>query len=217
MDTQQFSQKLQCRHCQNTRPMPIVTQFRRTIDTFEYLGNLEQEDRIYQLLQCPACSEVTLQTTTWCDVRDDGSDVTYDILYPAATGNDPSPMGLPDTIRKAFAAAQSVKTIDPNAYGVLLGRVLELVCLDRKAQGNTLAEQLKDLALKNEIPDKLVNVANSLRNLRNIGAHATLGNLTIEEIPILTSLCSAILEYVYTAPHLANEAEARLKKIQRSS
>jgi hypothetical protein len=128
-----------------------------------------------------------------------------------------SPKGLPDNISKALIAAQKVKNIDANAFGVLLGRVLELVCMDRNAEGEYLSDKLLDLANKKEIPDKLVVVAKRLTKMRNIGAHPDLGNLTEEEIPLLNSLCNAILEYVYTAPYLANQAEERLKKIKRSS
>jgi Domain of unknown function (DUF4145) len=63
-----------------------------------------------------------------------------------------------------------------------------------------LNKKLNDLAEKGEIPTKLVEVAHSLRKLRNFGAHASLGELTRDEIPILDDLCRAILEYVYNAP-----------------
>ena len=73
---------------------------------------------------------------------------------------------------------------------------------------------LKELAAKNEIPDKLVKVASGLKDFGNIGAHAGSGDLTEKEIPILNALCSAILEYVYSAPHLATIAENKLKTIK---
>jgi len=100
-----------------------------------------------------------------------------------------------------------VRNIDANAYGVLLGRILELVCQDPNAIGKYLANKLGDLASKGEIPDRLVGVANGLKDLRNVGAHPTLGELTAVELPILDRLCRAILEYVYSAPYIANQAE----------
>lgn len=72
------------------------------------------------------------------------------------------------------------------------------------------------LLIKGEIPKKLIGVSKSLRILRNIGAHATLGELTTDEIPILDNLCRAILEYVYSAPFLVEEAEKRVLKLKRS-
>ena len=47
-----------------------------------------------------------------------------------------------------------------------------------------------------------------------IVAHAGIGELSEEEIPIVTSLCSAVLEYIYSAPYLALSAETKLNKIR---
>ena len=96
-----------------------------------------------------------------------------------------------------YAAAQKVASMSPNAYAVLLGRVLDCVCAERGAKGSTLAEKLNDLASREEIPKQLADMAYKLRQLRNVGAHADLGALTKEEIPVLEALCSAVLEYVY--------------------
>ena len=74
--------------------------------------------------------------------------------------------------------------------------------------------QLHDLAGRGEIPDKLVNVALSLKNFGNIGAHAGSGELTPAEIPILDSLSRAVLEYVYSAPELVRNAEQRLSRVK---
>ena len=65
---------------------------------------------------------------------------------------------------------------------------LELVCEDRKAAGGFGGQKLADLAERNEIPSKLVAVANNLKDLRNLGAHAALGSLTAGEVAILEDL-----------------------------
>jgi len=107
------------------------------------------------------------------------------------------PVGLPATLQQEFEAALRVRSASPNAYGVLLGRLLELVCDDRgpvRARG---------------VPNKLVEMA-ALQELRNVGAHASVGELTTTEVPILDSLCRALLEYVYSAPHLLKQAADRL-------
>jgi hypothetical protein len=137
----------------------------------------------------------------------DPEDVSYKILYPAP---EKTQKGLPRSVREAYEAAQNVKHISVNAYGVLLGRVLEIICDDRGAIGDTLDEKLKDLAEKKEIPEKLVDIATGIRQLRNIGAHVSLGELTEQEVPILNDLTRAILDYVYSAPHLASVAASSL-------
>ena len=165
----------------------------------------------YSILKCPACEKINIVSYEWHDGIESDDEISYNFLYPQ---NPKYPIGLPEEILTAFKAAEKVKSIDVNAYAILMRRLLELVCLDRNAKSGTLASMLKELADKNEIPEKLVKVAVGLKDFGNIGAHAGSGNLTEKEIPIVNALCSAILEYVYSAPHLATVAENKLKSIK---
>jgi hypothetical protein len=169
-----------------------------------------EQGLIYQIAVCPACSNVTLRRCMWHEDME-ADECTFTVLYPSSRS---LPPGMPEKIAQAYEAASRVKDVDANAYAVLLGRVLELICIDRGAKGKFVAEKLKHLAEKNEIPENLVKVAAGLRNLRNVGAHAELGELTPAEIPILTKLCVAIVEYVYSAPHLATQAEECLNRLK---
>ncbi|MBL7812103.1 MAG: DUF4145 domain-containing protein [Bacteroidetes bacterium] len=168
----------------------------------------------FSVLKCPACEKINIVSYHWHDGMETDDEISYDFLYPQ---NPKYPIGLPEDILTAFKAAEKVKSIDVNAYAILMRRLLELVCLDRKATSGTLASMLKELSDKNEIPEKLVKVAVGLKDFGNIGAHAGSGNLTEKEIPIVNALCSAILEYVYSAPYLATVAENKLKSIKIKS
>lgn len=117
-------------------------------------------------------------------------------------------------IKDAYETSLKVRVIDANAYAVLLGRILEMVCEDRKATGSSLQKRLEDLATRGEISDRLVAVAHNLRQLRNVGAHASLVELTHDEVPILDDLCKAILEYVYSVPYLIDKAEKQIKRLK---
>ena len=213
-DNPKFSGKTRCDHCSNTAPMEIVSSYSgvESDDDLPNSGMTWEEGPVYELLKCPACEEVILRSYYWHSEMMDPSDITYKTLYPSAVDR---PIGLPDGLASAFDAAQKVRNIDANAYGVLLGRVLELVCHDRKATGRFLADKLADLASKGEIPDKLVGVAKGLKDLRNIGAHPALGELTNAELPIMDRLCRAILEYVYSAPYIARQAESCFRQLKK--
>jgi hypothetical protein len=169
------------------------------------------EGPIHELLVCPACAGIVLYRQYWHDVRDP-SELPCDVLYPCV---DEVPLGLPDLIRQEFEAALRVRSASPNAYGVLLGRLLELVCDDRGAKKGNLSASLKALSARGEIPQKLVEMAERLRALRNVGAHAWVGELTDAEIPIQANLCRAILEYVYSAPYLVQQADRSLEEARR--
>lgn len=212
-DDKRFTGHERCGHCGNTAPMEIVAVHSGVKQYTDYpRSNISwEEGTVYELLLCPACEAVSLRSYYWHDPAMDPSDVAFKTLYPVEVER---PAGLPDMIARAYDAAQKVRNIDANAYGVLLGRLLERVCQDRNATGNFLADRLKSLASMGEIPEKLVGVAKGLRDLRNVGAHPTLGELTPAELPIMDKLCSAILEYVYSAPFLATQAETCLNHLK---
>jgi hypothetical protein len=203
-----FTHKIKCGHCQNEVPMEIVAEY-SNVEAHEDRGVYWEAGPVYEICKCPACSGVTFRRYFYHDM--DPSDVEYEVLHPKL---EKGLRGLPANIDKGYQAAQKVRNIDANAYGVLLGRVLDFVCEDRQATGDTLDEKLKSLAGNGEIPSKLVEVAAGIRKLRNVGAHANLGELTEAELPVLDDLTRAILEYVYSAPQLATEAEERLAKLR---
>lgn len=204
---------LSCGHCSNVSFMPILG----NVQDFEERGDstygYEEHGDVYTVLKCPACSKVNIASYYWNDSMESDENIKYESIYPQEKN---IPIGLPENILNALKAAEKVKTIDAHVYAFSLGRTLELVCQDRNAQGHTLAEMLKDLANKHEIPEKLVDVAKGLRQLRNVGAHVGLGNLSESDLPIAQALCYALLEYIYSAPHLAARAELALTKIRAS-
>jgi hypothetical protein len=167
---------------------------------------------VFELLVCPACEGATLRRYYYHELRDP-EEWILDVLYPQA---EKIPSGLPVKIKSAYREAARVKN-SPNAYAVLIGRLLEAVCEDRKAVGNTLAKKLDDLAARGEIPGPLAEITHNLRSLRNIGAHAGPVELTAAEVPLLDDLCRAVLEYVYSAPQLVERVKTRLNEMKGGS
>ena len=207
-----FTEVLECGHCGNRAPMEIIAHCKNTL-TRDKDDDDWDVGTFYQIALCPTCKSATIRSYFWHEAMGP-ENVSFKYLYPVVNCN---PAGLPTAIDKAYSAAMRVRLIDANAFAVLLGRVLELVCEDQKAAGKTLDLKLSDLAKRDIIPSKLVVVARQIRQLRNIGAHASLGELSPLERPILEDLCNAILEYVYTAPHLVVLAEERLRKVKKKS
>jgi len=212
-EEKRFTGKQRCAHCGHTAVMEIVGEYSgvKQYDDNPLSDLTWEQGTVYQLLLCPACEGVSLRSYHWHGGWMETTDITFDMLYP---GPSECPLGVPEAVASAYKAARKVRDIDANAYGVLLGRVLELVCHDRSADGESLSSQLRDLADRGELPKTLIDVTDGLRNLRNVGAHALLGELTAAEVPILDDLCRAILEYVYGAPFLAKQAEESLKRVR---
>lgn len=209
----EFTEPTKCGHCGNYAPMKIGADFSAIKQVYDEDINVSyREGCIYEILECPSCLKINLGARYFNQIENDAFPSSLEILYPL---NDQIPVGLPESIEKVYMAAIKVSQIDANAYGVLSGRLLEMICEDRKANGKNLSSRLEDLSKKGEIPPNLLGVANGLRNLRNVGAHAVLGELTQDEVPIVNSLTKAILEYVYSAPRLAHIAEEKFNKLRK--
>ena len=106
------------------------------------------------------------------------------VLFPIASEN---PSGLPSEVENGWNAALAVKTQTPLRY--LLGRVLDAVCEEKKAKPGRLYERIENLTDSGDFPPNLRNLAHDLRKLRNYGAHADLGTLSAQDVPLLESLC----------------------------
>ncbi len=205
-----YSEKLDCRHCGNVAPMRCPGAVSDTQTEEQDFGPPVEHGMIYEVLICPKCEEPSIRQGHWHDGMEDEDDWHGTIIYPS----EPTRVaGLPNEVEREFVAAQKVATVSPNAYAVLLGRVLDVVCDDRNAVGDTLHQRLVDLANRDEIPTNLADMAHKLRQLRNVGAHANLGTITNDEVPVLEALCRAVLEYVYAAPQLVAQVESRLQKL----
>jgi len=213
-----LSKKIFCGHCGNTSKMVVVGEVNDELDQPDFdpeCGPMPPVYDCYSVLRCYACQGINIISYIWHEGRGYDDDIGYNFLFPS---NPKYPIGLPENILKAYKSAEKVKSIDVNAYAILMRRLLELVCLDRGASPqNNLYHMLKELANKNEIPTKLVDVVSGLREFGNISAYANMGELTEEEIPMVNALCDAILEYVYSAPYLATIVENKLKSIKHKT
>lgn len=213
MDATNFP--IECRHCGNRGTMLILAESRQTED-FEDDSNsmapLQWEaGNLYQILRCYNCDQVTFyQFSIHTGIDDTYTDRSYDqTLYPSAAE---SPMGLPSDIQREWDAAMRVRRVSSNAFAVLLGRILDLICIDQNAKGKFLHNRIDQLVSSGKLPAPLKEVAHGLKDLRNFGAHGNLGDLDPKDAPLLESLCRALLMYFYTVPALSADAKKRLGK-----
>lgn len=122
---------------------------------------------------------------------------------------------LPDTIRTDYRSARKVRYVDPSAYAVMIGKMLEKICLDNKAKGKTLLNKLEHMHSQGVIPDHIFGIATSIRKLRNIGAHQSVVELLDKDIPLLDDLAETLLHYLYVIPKLQDKAVKILENNRR--
>lgn len=202
--------KLECPHCQTNHYLKVVGTFEQ-VEAVD-CGNIGEFDAgpVWKLTICRLCNGVSLLRYFYHEAYFP-EDTHLEVVYPASGETF---KGLPEEIDRAHRAALRVRGIDSNAYAVLLGRVIEMVCAEQGVREGALNDRLGALSRKGVIPEQLALMGHGLRNMRNIGAHADLGELTEADVPYLDSLCKAILEYIYVAPRLIDEVQKRVEAIK---
>lgn len=165
------------------------------------------EGPFWELGKCTACGGIVLRKGYWHEYLPEDAGPEYKWLYPSRPRK---LLGLPKPIASAYSAAMKVKPIDAIAFGVLLGRVFDLICIDQQAKGKGFLERLQDIAAKGVIPLRLVEMVAGVRILGEMGPQADPGRLSTAEIPILEVLVNAILEYAYSASVMVAIVQKRL-------
>ena len=112
---------------------------------------------------------------------------------------------VPNTVGRFYLEALRVKDRSPSSFAVQIRRSLEAICKDRGVQGRNLDQQLKQLTSQGIIPSIIAEIADELRLLGNIGAHADDLRVTSEQVQAMDDFFHLVIEYVYIAPHKLKE------------
>lgn len=186
-----------CPHCGNRAPQKLLHVQRYMERSWIASTGKESEPAPWStfVAVCETCNHILLYDNVGDQLK--GDHFNYgDLIYPKH-GLDNS---VPKAIREIYEEAARIKEVAPNAFAVQIRRALEALCSDRKAKGQTLALQLKDLAIKNEIPPILAEVTDTLRLIGNIGAHGISESVHQLQAYRLDDFFRVIVEYVYVAP-----------------
>jgi len=180
------------------------------VDNEDPPGSSYRFMKFWRLLQCVSCEQAVLQDVTWWEVEPDEERV--DVVHP--TTSDRSYEGLPESVARAYEACLKVQAVEPNAYAVLIGRLLEMVAVEEGVQGHRLVDQLRALADSGRIPPTLAEMADQLRQIRNLGAHAQAGDVSEADVSVIADFADAIIEYLYRAPAKIAAVRTRLEQQQ---
>ncbi|MDR0910646.1 MAG: DUF4145 domain-containing protein [Spirochaetaceae bacterium] len=210
-----FTEEIECPLCKNQVNMKIMKDITLEQLTYNDIAPFDNitNDLHWEVLKCPACSKFILREGWWNELRDVETGPDFKIIYP--TSQDKKILGLPIKIEQAYKAAENVRMLDNNAFAVLLGRVLDQILIDKEAIGDNLYEKLNNLASRDLLPKTIVDAAHGIRKLRNIGAHADLGELSEQEIPILEDITNIILEYLYVVPKMVLQMQDRIELLKK--
>jgi len=210
----EITDPIKCEHCDNIVRLRRIFLHDQTksYETPDGRWNW-QAGPVWTLYECPTCSGIIF-SCYYLDDRYDPEDWESETLYPH---KDRNIEGLPNRVNREYKTALKVRNLDSNLYAVAIGRMMEALCTDQGATGDMLGKLLKSLSENEGVPKHLIDMARQLQSLRNIGAHATAGDITTMEVPILDKLVRIILEYFYVVPRLIKQVESRIEQLKKGN
>ncbi|MFL6232564.1 MAG: DUF4145 domain-containing protein, partial [Thermoanaerobaculia bacterium] len=152
-----------CPHCGNTAPQRHVATHGR--------GNNVAYPICYTLVACETCEHATLykdgtpNRTPQEFLGGMWSLKDKELVWPTVGKLHKS---VPSAVQCCYEEAVAIKTRAPNAFANQIRRALEALCKDRGASNKTLAQNLKELCDRGEIPPPLGMMTDILRMLGNI-------------------------------------------------
>jgi hypothetical protein len=188
---------LYCPHCCNKAPQRLVHTQKYLERSWRVSDGKEDENPWSMfIVVCETCGHVLLYENLGDNLPNEEFHHA-DLAYPEASRLHTS---VPQSIRDAYLEANRIREIAPNAFAVQIRRALEALCEDRSAKGRSLAEKLKDLSTRNEIPPVLAEITDVLRIIGNIGAHGIGESVHPLQAYAINEFFMAVIEYVYVAP-----------------
>jgi hypothetical protein len=165
-----------------------------------------QERFEWMLLSCPVCKKVSLIENYSNEYEPDAE---IELLYPECNINY---LGVPKEVKSAFEAALKIKNIDTSVCLLSLRRVLEAICKEQGAKGNSLEIMIKDILEKGKLPNLMDDACWIIRQLGNDAAHA--GDIKVHRSDVEQTIgfLKTIMQYLYTLPEQMKELKKKIEK-----
>lgn len=202
-----------CYHCGNTGKLNYLTKtWWATIDgedkpVYFQEGFLIDEECWY-VFQCPVCKKPVL-ISKYCFYVSCPEEIEIKTEYPKIAV---SADGVPKEIFTAFEAAVKTKGIDYQICLSALRRVLEMICKEQKAQGDTLEKKIEDLVGKQSFSTALKDACWVIRQLGNMAVHADELEIYNNEINQVIEFISIIIKYLYEMPYQVGKMKQGIEK-----
>jgi hypothetical protein len=156
------------------------------------------------IYRCPTCEGLSLfgdylqypRTKAFAEKR----------LYPRGSMLLPAKhlLGDPNCVPKRTLAEYEqiwpLRFLAPTAFAISIRLLLEGICIEQQAQGNTLFKQLKDLVARGTFPGNFAEITDLVRQVGNLGAHSAATDIDVWDAELLDDFFRSIIEYVYIVP-----------------
>jgi len=148
---------------------------------------------------CNHCQKAILIYETLGEYGSYNTDSYYPSILPK-----PIPENIPDFIKSDLM--EDHLCIGVNAFrasAVLSRRILQMICIDKGAKGEKLADQIEELRQKGIITVDIAEWAHSVRWVGNNAAHPTSSEVSKEDAEDILNLVEQMIHVLYVATKLA--------------
>jgi len=124
---------------------------------------------------------------------------------------------IPSPIKDDFEEA--IRCFSASAYrgtASLCRRVLQLICLDKGAEGKDLITQIKDLQNRGVITKEMEDWAHSVRWIGNDASHPDKNIVEIEDAEDVLNLVEQMIHILYIAPSISKAIKEKREKSKKS-
>jgi hypothetical protein len=185
-----------CGHC-HTKAVMFIDSSYSVAERGHGKRAVTRGETLWETLACSKCAMLSVRTGH--SACEDEDTFKWEIVYPETRR---APRGLPFDVSRAYESAMLMRSVDPKAYAVVLGTVLDIICSDQGAWGQNLAYRLRDLASRALISQAVADIANDLSVFASPASFGRLADLEPLDIPLLEPLCDALILYIYVGPAL---------------
>lgn len=200
-----MSPSLYCQHCGNRGIHAIIISVIEKEKVEVEPGNFYDIDYEIVFARCENCKRHSLFS-----FFEANSDESYS-LYPKEKQIEDT---IPPAIRKAYEESLRIKQISPIAFTIMIRRTLDLICKLEGAKGFTLYDKIKYLGEKNIIPERLSDMAETIRLLGNKYTHEDIEDSPNNEIDVLEYFLDTIIEYLYVIPKKLDILKKKIEELK---
>lgn len=201
-----------CFHCGNTGLLKYIgmTHWENANVECNHYGDvinyclIEHED--WHVFECPVCNKPVIISEYAMDVFDD--EPTHTVEYPTISV---SSDGVPKEIYTAYEAAVKTKGIDYAICLLSLRRVLEMICKEKGAKGNSLEKKIDNLINEKALPPMIGDACWIIRQLGNDAAHADKIDIFAGEVDQVIGYVATIIDYLYSMPFRVGKMKTKIE------
>lgn len=210
MENVQEQKIIHCLYCGNYTLMNLVGQHKEHWDEGDCYIGVEN----HKMYACPICKAITLLGQVWQEKDGNITENSFyeEIVYPMNTFHE---NGLPMNIKNAYESALKTRYVDSAICMIALRRTLEIICLEKDAQGRDLWHKIEDLSNRGILPKELKHASTITRTYGNMGAHDTEISISTLVLNQLIDFVRYILDYLYVLPVKLKVVQERLDNINQ--